>query len=132
RRAVRADHRLLQEGPGETPAAGPDARPFPALDAVPPDALRPPHALGAGPAAPGAETPPRRPRARDEQVDAGVAAAHAGDRPAAGAALRQAAGGAAGRGQEAGARRPLHRLRRRRVLPADDAGDGPRAAKERL
>src|SRR5262249_19080769 len=80
--------------------AGAARRPVPAVGALPPAALRPPHALGAGaPAAAPAAAPGRR-GPLGGQAAAGRAAAHAGDRAAAPAALRQAAGAAAGRGEE--------------------------------
>src|SRR5437588_734226 len=74
-----------------------------------------------------------RPGGSHGRVAAALAAADAGDRSAAaGAALRDAARNPARRGTPAGAGGAADRLRRRRLLPANDVGDGPRAAKERL
>src|SRR5207249_806013 len=52
RRAVRPDHRLLQEGHGPARDARPAAQLLATLDALQADALRRAHALGAGALAP--------------------------------------------------------------------------------
>src|SRR5256885_2082639 len=95
RRAVRADPQFVQDRACQGVAACAHGQLVAALDAVPPDALPGPHALGAGPAPPPATTRPARRRRGPRAVAAALAAADAGHRAALAAALRPAPGGAA-------------------------------------
>src|SRR5262249_7621699 len=119
RRAVRQDHRLVQAGHGAAAAAGADAQRAAALDALPPDAVREPDALGAVADPSVAKTAAARRGGPAGPAAAAVAAGDARDPAAPGAALRPPARSVAGRRQAAGARGLVHRLRRRRLLPAD-------------
>src|SRR6266542_4512782 len=88
--AVRADHRLVQEGHRPSGSAGADAGLVSALDALPPDAVRAADALGTSAAVAPAEVAAGRRGAMVQQADAVGAAPHAGDRTATATALRHA------------------------------------------
>src|SRR4051794_12114655 len=117
--AIRQDHLVLQEGPHEDRAARAVAGLVSALDALQRDAVGAANAAGAGAIATDAETAARLASALDEQANAGVDAADAGDGAEAQAASRQAARSSTSRGETARASGIDDRLRGGCFLSAD-------------
>src|SRR5262249_34988635 len=130
--AVRQDHRLLQAHDGRPASCGADPESAATVDALSPDALRPPDAFGGGAAPPIATGRVGRGGSKDGSLPAAVAAAHARDRADAAAAPRLSAGIAAGRRETAGAGGTVPWLCSRRLLPANELGHCSSAPEERL